>query len=136
MAEETVPIELMDVNDNIPTFENTDDNGYIIGSVIESTPVNGALVVTLTANDSDITPAYKTVSMLEFPIERMQVNYNWRPNAPFSILVFLFAQKNSSFRNMFLIQYLVPNITIATFSSLFIVQLDVLLPQSNQFGVS
>lgn len=62
VAEKTIDIELIDVNDNIPVFENIDDNGYIIGSVDENTTVINTEVVTLKANDSDITPAYKTVS--------------------------------------------------------------------------
>jgi len=61
-AEETIDIELMDVNDNIPVFENIDNNGYIIGSVDENSTVINTRVVELKANDSDITPAFKTVS--------------------------------------------------------------------------
>lgn len=62
VAEETIDIELIDVNDNIPVFENIDDNGYIIGSVDENTTdIINTQVVTLQANDSDITPAFKTV---------------------------------------------------------------------------
>ena len=62
VAETTINVELIDVNDNIPVFENTDDNGYIFGSVDENTTVIGRQVARLKANDSDITPSYKTVS--------------------------------------------------------------------------
>lgn len=61
-AERTINVELIDVNDNIPVFENTDDNGYVIGSVDENTTVINTEVVTVKAYDSDITPAFKTVS--------------------------------------------------------------------------
>ena len=50
------------MNDNIPVFENIDDNGYVIGSVDENTTVINTEVVTVKAYDSDITPAFKTVS--------------------------------------------------------------------------
>ena len=61
-AERTINVELIDVNDNIPVFENIDDNGYVIGSVDENTTVINTEVVTVKAYDSDITPAFKTVS--------------------------------------------------------------------------
>lgn len=54
-------IEIEDVNDNIPTFDNQDDNGYIIGTVDENKEAGGDVVTILKANDSDITPAFKTV---------------------------------------------------------------------------
>lgn len=64
VAEQTINVELLDVNDNIPVFENIDDNGYILGSVDENSTVINTQVVILQANDSDITPEYKTVNTI------------------------------------------------------------------------
>lgn len=49
-------------------FENTDENGYIIGSVDENTTVINTQVVVVKANDSDITPNFKTVSLYAFSL--------------------------------------------------------------------
>ncbi|XP_067928117.1 neural-cadherin-like [Watersipora subatra] len=62
VKEETVDIELTDVNDNIPVFENLDINGFITGSVTENSTVFNAEVCVVKANDSDITEEFKTKS--------------------------------------------------------------------------
>ena len=57
-------------------FENIDDNGYVIGSVDENTTVINTEVGTVKAYDSDITPAFKTVSGIWSSLKSRFGRYN------------------------------------------------------------
>lgn len=54
-------VNVLDANNQVPTFEGLSSNSRYVGSVAENSPA-GATVLQISASDRDETPAFKTVS--------------------------------------------------------------------------
>ncbi|XP_013408639.1 neural-cadherin isoform X2 [Lingula anatina] len=72
--EAIIYVELIDVNDEIPQFEDIDTSGYILGSVPENEQTNWQ-VVTVQAVDADTIPDYKRVRYSFAPPEPNEEDY-------------------------------------------------------------